>query len=226
MPFRKGDPEGNRWLEQEPLYICWSEDNVDFLFTHSGRRSSQMPVMRNPEFFLVSGVSWTRGANHVPIKAKLVEPAIMDVNAMKLSPMESCNLSAEFLLALFNSEAFSYFLKKFIAHTWMAQISDVRMMPIVIPTRAQHTRLKELAQLCMEAKRAEFTNQPPSNPLVARTRAIASELRADAPAYLHPGAQQMLLETPRACLAVLESAVSWEAEKLYGVEGLGPFDEF
>jgi hypothetical protein len=24
----------------------------------------------------------------------------------------------------------------------------------------------------------------------------------------------------------LELAVNWEAEKLYGVEGLGPFDEF
>ena len=28
------------------------------------------------------------------------------------------------------------------------------------------------------------------------------------------------------CLAGLELAVNWEAEKLYGVEGLGPFDEF
>jgi hypothetical protein len=27
-------------------------------------------------------------------------------------------------------------------------------------------------------------------------------------------------------LAVLELAVNWDAEKLYGVEGLGPFDEF
>ena len=43
---------------------------------------------------------------------------------------------------------------------------------------------------------------------------------------LHPTAQQILLESPRDCLAVLEEAVSWEAEKLYGVEGLGPFDEF
>lgn len=32
--------------------------------------------------------------------------------------------------------------------------------------------------------------------------------------------------TPRHCLAALGNAVNWEAEKLYGVEGLGPFDEF
>jgi hypothetical protein len=182
--------------------------------------------MRNPEFLLLSGVSWTRGANHVPIKAKLVEPAIMDVNAMKLSPMRSSRLSPEFLLATFNSDVFSFFLKKFIAHTWMAQISDIRMMPIVIPTRAQHARVQELAMLCSETKHAEFTNTPLPNALVARTREIASQLRAQVPAYLHPSAQQILLGTPLDCLAVLENAVNWEAEKLYGVEGLGPFDEF
>ena len=27
-------------------------------------------------------------------------------------------------------------------------------------------------------------------------------------------------------MAVLELAVNWEAEKLYGVENMGPFDEF
>ena len=99
-------------------------------------------------------------------------------------------------------------------------------MPIVMPTRPQPTRLQELAKLCIEAKRAEFSNQPPPNSLVARTRVIAAKLQNDAPAYLHPSAQQILLETPGDCLAVLESAVNWAAEKLYCVEGLGPFDEF
>jgi hypothetical protein len=35
-----------------------------------------------------------------------------------------------------------------------------------------------------------------------------------------------LLATPKSCLAVIELTVNWEAEKLYGVEGLGPFEEF
>jgi hypothetical protein len=35
-----------------------------------------------------------------------------------------------------------------------------------------------------------------------------------------------LLVTPLDCLQVLEKAVNWETEKLYGVEGQGPFDEF
>jgi len=49
---------------------------------------------------------------------------------------------------------------------------------------------------------------------------------AKAPAYLRPPAQRMLLQTAADGLAILELAVNWEAEKLYGVEGLGPFDEF
>ena len=136
------------------------------------------------------------------------------------------SLSAQAFVAVANSDVFSYFLKKFIKHNQDIEINDMRMMPVVIPTRSQHTRLQELANLCIEAKRAEFSNTPPPNPLVARTREIAVELRDGAPGYLHPSAQQILLEAPRDCLAVLENAVNWEAEKLYGVEGLGPFDEF
>jgi hypothetical protein len=49
---------------------------------------------------------------------------------------------------------------------------------------------------------------------------------AKAPDDLRPDAQLRLLATPEHCLAVIELAVNWEAEKHYGVEGLGPFDEF
>lgn len=80
--------------------------------------------------------------------------------------------------------------------------------------------------MSIEAKRAEFAKASPPNEVVSRTRELASRLHADAPVYLHPSAQQVLLETPSDCLAVLENAVNWVAEKLYDVEGLGPFDEF
>jgi hypothetical protein len=142
-----------------------------------------------------------------------------------LTPIIS-SLSAQAFVAIANSDVFSFFLKKFIKHNQDIEINDMRMMPVVIPTRPQHTRLQELAKLCIEAKRAEFSNQPLPNPLVARTRVIATELINDAPVYLHPSAQQILLETPGDCLAVLENAVNWAAEKLYRVEDLGPFDEF
>jgi hypothetical protein len=226
VPFRKGDPEGNRWLEQEPLFIHWTAANVDFLFAHSGKKAPQMPVIRNPDFFFLPGVSWTRGANHVPIKAKLLDPAVLDVNAMKLSPLPRTDLSADVLLAVFNSDVFSFFLKKFIAHTWMAQISDLRMMPLVLPTKAQAKRLQWLAELAIEAKRSEFAGQQPAHELANTVRQLTVELEQHAPAYLRPHAQGKLLATATDCLVVIELAVNWEAEQLYGVDGLGPFDEF
>ena len=33
VPFRKGDPEGNKWTDIEPLYIKWSNENVSWLST-------------------------------------------------------------------------------------------------------------------------------------------------------------------------------------------------
>lgn len=220
VPFRKGDPEGNRWMDNEPLFIDWSAPSVDFL--------SQSPKSRwqGCEYFLAPGISWTRGANHVAIKAKIMGNGVFDVNAMKLRPVSEKVIRSEVLLALFNSDVFSFFLKRFLAHTWMAQISDLRMMPLVIPTPAQERRLRELAERAMEAKQLSFEDAPPSPELAAAVREVGEGLLAKAPAYLHPPAQLRLLTTAADALSILELAVNWEAEKLYGVEGLGPFDEF
>jgi hypothetical protein len=40
------------------------------------------------------------------------------------------------------------------------------------------------------------------------------------------GPRVIISSTAADCLATIELAVNWEAEKLYGVEGAGPFDEF
>ena len=61
---------------------------------------------------------------------------------------------------------------------------------------------------------------------VAEARAWAKRLQQDAPGYLRPPAQVSLVVSPEDCLTILERAVSWRAEVLYGVEGEGPFDEF
>jgi hypothetical protein len=219
VAFRKGDPEGSRWLDNEPLYCEWTETAVDWL------SSNPLARWQGHKFFLTAGVTWSAVANHVGLKARYQEPCIFDADSMRLTPVRG-TISTDAFLALLNSDVLSYFKMRFIQHTQKWEIGNLRQLPIVIPTRAQHTRLQELAELCMAAKRAEYANTPPSNALVARTREIADQLRADAPAYLHPSAQQILLETPASCLAVLENAVNWEAEKLYGVESQGPFDEF
>jgi hypothetical protein len=220
VPFRKGDPEGNRWVDNEPLFINWSTHSVDHLSSDKSAR------WQGCDYFFTDGIAWTRGANHVPIKAKWLDPGVMDVNAMKLRPISELILSTKSLLALMNSDIFSFFLKKFIAHTWMAQISDLRMMPVLIADKSQEAKLSRLAQTAIDCKRLTFSAGTLSNEQASFVRAVAQKLNGHAPSYLRPPAQQMLLVTAGDALAILELAVNWEAEKLYGVEGLGPFDEF
>ena len=135
-------------------------------------------------------------------------------------------MPAEVFLAILNSDVFSFFLKKFVKHNQDVEINDLRQMPLVVPTKVQAKRLESLAELAIEAKRCEFSGQQPSHTLANEVRALAGELAKSAPVYLKPSAQQQLLATPESCLAVIELAVNWEAEKLYGIEGGGPFDEF
>ena len=150
---------------------------------------------------------------------------MFDASGSRLTPAESVLKSPAFL-AVLNSDCFSFFLKKFIKHNQDVEINDLRMMPLVIPTKAQARRLERLAKAAVELKRLQFAGREPGNDLAAELREVADELLAAAPLYLRPGAQMQLLATTADCLATVELAVNWEAEKLYGVEGLGPFDEF
>jgi len=184
-----------------------------------------MPVMRNSHLYFTGGVTWTAGANHVAMKARYQEPCVFDADSMRLTPRASVIEPLAFL-ALLNSDLMSFIKMRFIKHTQKWEIGDLRQLPLVMPTRAQESRLKELAERAREAKRLTFARDSPANDLVALVRRLSEELTASAPAYLRPSAQLKLLLTPADCLAVLELAVNWEAEKLYGVEGLGPVDEF
>ncbi|MBI2844473.1 MAG: Eco57I restriction-modification methylase domain-containing protein [Armatimonadetes bacterium] len=105
LPFRKGDPEGNRWTDNEPLYILWSRSNVSWLFENSGRSAPNMPVIRNAHLYLTPGVTYTLLGNHVALKAKIQDPCVFDAGASRLTPVLPL-VSPYCLLAIFNSNVF------------------------------------------------------------------------------------------------------------------------
>ncbi len=218
VPFRKGDPDGNRWIDDTPLFIEWSRANVDWLST------SEKARWQGHSMFFTPGLTYNLHGRGVPLKSKLQKDCVFDASASRLSPITKA-VPADYVLCLFNSAVVTEYIKRFANNTWY-EINDLRQVPIVVPTPAQRKRFSELAERAMEAKRCEFANQPPSQTLAAFCRVAKDVLVAGAPAYLRPAAQEHLLATPESCLAVIERAVNWEAEKLYGVEGLGPFDEF
>lgn len=219
MPFRKGDNEGNKWTNDEQLFICWSKENVKYLSTSSNAR------WQGQEFFLKPGVAWTRGANHTCIKARVQDPCIYDVGGMQISPLPNTGISHLSLLSIFNSDIFSFILKKFVAHTWMVQINDIRQMPIIIPTSNLCTELDTLAKRAIEAKELTFQKAQPSRELVDFCQELADKQKSS-PEYLRHPKQLKLITTADDCLNIIELAVNWALERLYGVEGYGPFNEF
>ena len=225
VPYSKGDSEGNRWASDQPLFIAWTKPNVEWLFGQSGRPEKGSPVVRNASLYLLPGVSWSDTGNHVALKARELPVSVNDVKSMRLTPIVP-ELSSSAFLALLNSDVVSFWEKKFVNNTCMYQVNDLRQIPLVIPAPSQAKRLERLAELAMSAKRHAFASEPPDNALVAECRRLADQLSAHAPDYLRPPAQAVTFQKPDDCLAVLERAVNWEAEKLYGVESIGPFDDF
>ena len=181
VPFRKGDPEGSRWLDNQLLYCDWSKTAVDWLSTDPSAR------WQRHRYFFLSGVTWTAAANHVALKSRFQEPCIFDADSMRLTPVAG-TLSSEAFVAILNSDIFSFFKMRFIHHTQKWEIGSLRVMPIVMPSKRQHAALDELATLAMAAKRHEFAGSAPDDDLVSRVREIGERLRASGPAYLQPSA--------------------------------------
>ena len=219
LPYRKGDPEGNRWADNEPLFIAWTEPAVTHLSESSDAR------WQGHRYFLLDGVTYSLHANHVAIKSRIQIPCIFDASGSRLTPLPG-RLPVRAFLAILCADVFSFLLKRFVKHNQDVEINDLRSMPIVMPSPAQAKRFDRLAQLAIAAKRHGFAGETPPDDLVAECRKIEASLAAGAPAYLRPPAQAVTYQSPDDCLAIIERAVNWEAERLYGVEGLGPFDEF
>ncbi len=217
--LKKGDPDGSRWIDNQVTFIEWTRTAVDWMMSARSAR------WQGHTFFLREGITWTRVANHVAMKARIMPPCIFDTDSVRLTPMTGA-ISAATFLALFNSDIVSFLKMRFLQHTAKWEIGNIRQIPLVIPTPAQTAQLERLAELAMAAKRDGFAGEPPADALVAACRSLDAQLLANAPAYLHPPRQAVTFQKPDDCLAVIERAVNWEAEQLYGVAGLGPFDEF
>jgi len=224
VPFRKGDPEGNKWTDNEPIYINWSKDNVSWLFENSGKNAPIMPVLRNVNMYFTAGVSYTLLGNHTSLKAKLQQKCVFDASASRLTPIHE-EISAHCFLAILNSNLFSFIIKKFLKNTAAFEISDLRMAPLIVPDKGQAAELEALAQRAIESKELSFKGAQPPEELIDFCRQLANKQKS-APGYMRPPKQLKLITSAEDCLTVIELAVHWAVEQLYGVEGYGPFSEF
>ncbi len=218
VPFRKGDPEGHKWTTAESLMILWSRENVRYL------QEARESRWQGYSYFFLPGVTWTLYANHVALKARLQPKCVFDAGGSRLTPFESV-LSTNQFLGFLNSDLFSFIVKRFVKNTQDYEVNDVRMTPLILPDKESAAELEYLVTLAIQAKELSLTASDPTIELIRKCERLA-EKQNSAPHYLRPTPQMLLFHSADDCLELIESAINWNVEQTYGVEGLGPFDEF
>ena len=157
VPYDKGDKEGNRWYLDNPFVIDWSRDNVHFLKSNSGKKGKGMPVVRNAQFYFKEGFCWNNNLNerYYNIKCKEKKAGIHDVASMSLFELTN-KVPAYYLVTLINSSLCGYFYRMFLNNTVNVQVNDLRMLPVIVPTKKQLIECKKLFDGAVETQKAFF----------------------------------------------------------------------
>ena len=157
VPYDKGDKEGNRWYIENPFVIDWSKDNVRFLKSNSGKKGNGMPVVRNAQFYFKEGFCWNNNLNerYYAIKCKVKKAGIHDVASMSLFELTS-KVPAYYLVTLINSSLCGYFYRMFLNNTVNVQVNDLRMLPVIVPSKEQLIVCKKLFDGAVETQKAFF----------------------------------------------------------------------
>ncbi len=157
VPYDKGDKDGNRWYLNNPFVIDWSRDTVHYLKSNSGKKGKGMPVVRNAQFYFKEGFCWNNNLNekYYNIKCKEKKAGIHDVASMSLFELTS-KAPTYYLVTMINSSLCGYFYRMFLNNTVNVQVNDLRILPIIIPSKKQLEDCRKMFDDAVEVQKAFF----------------------------------------------------------------------
>lgn len=180
--YDKGDRDGNKWLSDTPYLINWNREAVSWLKNNSGKSGAGMPVVRNPQFYFKSGLSWniingTRNSNN--LKFKYILPSVNDVGGMKLTTSDEAKrlLTDKFLCCVLNSYLNNRLTESFINFTVNFQMNDARQIPIIIPTPKELETFEKKYDECFVIQEEYFAGK--IHKTEARTKLRPIEAKID-----------------------------------------------
>ena len=152
VPYDKGDKDGNRWFLDTPYVIAWTQENVRYLKTNSGKKGEGMPVFRNPQFYFKEGFCWNNVLNPSArlLKVRLKGSSVNDVGGMSLCVRD---FSLYYILAYLNSNIIFDYYREFINCTVNVQMNDLRQIPVIVPTCNDLQKIESLVKSAILLKR-------------------------------------------------------------------------
>jgi len=155
VAYEKGDKEGAQWWHPVTYYIEWSTTNVQWLFSNSGRKGKNMPVVRNPEYYFTKGFSWNKilNPNAEYIKCRIKNIGVNDVGGMSLCLLQDGVLSLKYIIALINSLPVFHYFREFISCGSNIELNDLRNIPVVVPTESQRNEIDNLVDCATDMQK-------------------------------------------------------------------------
>lgn len=142
VPFAQGDPEGNRWIRLNNVFIDWSEASAQWLFANSGKRGANMPVVRNPRYYFQEGLTWNNVANQrTEIKARLLPQCVVShVSVILISALDA--LPCRSMMSSLNSATYNRCIRWFCYSPQHFELNHARLVPVPIPTASQREKIE------------------------------------------------------------------------------------
>jgi len=146
VPIEKGFRKSDVYYNPDPEYINWSEESLESL------RESSGAYIRNKRYYFEEGILTSQGG-FATLAARYTNNRVIEGATTFFSPVTD-KVSAKYLTALLNSEIIQKLAETFINASGM-EVTDVRLLPIVIPTGEERSALEELVDEAIQIQSGE-----------------------------------------------------------------------
>lgn len=133
IEYYRGNPDGLRWSAPTTEVINWNKEYVHELRTSANSR------WQGEAYYHTTGFGWVDYFTN-NLKGFKVDIGPYSKNVIKMHSF--CPLASDkYITALLNSDFMSSYIKSMITITHTLQINDGRLVPIIIPTSAEHNEI-------------------------------------------------------------------------------------
>lgn len=145
--YYKGNPDGLTWRIPYSDAILWSRKSVkelsEGILTNSRWQGNK--------YFNTTGFAWVDYFTS-KIKSFFVDEGIYSKNIVKLHSRID-KIPDKYIVACLNSKFISYYVKNFITSTHTLQINDGRLIPIIVPSQADLSKIVKLVETILTIKK-------------------------------------------------------------------------
>lgn len=147
VPIEKGFTSSDLYYKTETEYIDWSKESLKKIQEHPNG------ILKNIEYYFQPGVFNSIGG-FANLQARYTDNRVIDHTGNIFVPVSSEIISVKYLVGILNSPIPTYITNNFINSTGM-ETSDLRAIPIPIPTKEQENKIESLVEDAISSQRGE-----------------------------------------------------------------------